>query len=766
MKHYLIHSEPDNLLHIKNDLLASGFELIDEMTDNNHTMLFNLDDDTYRDLHLNDNRVIEIIPFDEFNSSFYTLDNVEFDSVYSDYTTPNWGLAAHSRTTTPFNYNGNFTGEHSRPFNGEGVDIVIMDTGIKFHPEFEDQYGNNRIQKINWLDGYTGHLLFRDEYINDDRMDEYYDSDFRIGGHGTLSASTAAGLMHGWAPNAHIYDLKVKMGYRSEASNLPAYDMSFHILDALRVVKFWHQRKTNGRPTVINMSWAYRRAHNPFVETTFSGIYRQIPYEVEDNKDLVKYKARALHKNIANQRDPSLETLLTENFFNYTTNSHIDDLIDVGIHVVKSAGNDSLYYAEINDIDWDNRNSYGLFRNRFTGYNGICVGAIAPSTEKFSAEESYNSSGRAVTQHEEFDKAWYSNFGPGVDIWAAANANAAFTLSDYQDGSGWTAPWTWQGASVDPKYVNAPYGGTSQAGPQVAGMLAAMLSDPTNTNLTPGQAKQLIKDTSRQDRLQTTTWTEEQWQNLHYTQLDQRPWILQYPRGLNSTHNPQARFAFTPQTQIIDEVPDVPEYKVFYADHRFDNTDPTRQEYNPNPIVNPGTYPDYQLGVEGQTLGVTINTVNMGGKLIYYKFFSKNSQSRMVPVTTQRFSIENEGTIIVPDNGEIFHKIYFNFDFLADGINQLEGYPGLIGVNFDYVPVVHSWPPEGYYWHPVNEGEPLVDPEPEPPVDPEPEPPVDPEPVPPKIYLPIIDDPQAPEVFAHNATFSNFNMSGSFRITR
>lgn len=63
----------------------------------------------------------------------------------------NWGLRRLNETDDP--YTGNTVdGGYNYTIKGEGVDVVIMDSGIySTHPEFEDNEGNSRVQNINQL---------------------------------------------------------------------------------------------------------------------------------------------------------------------------------------------------------------------------------------------------------------------------------------------------------------------------------------------------------------------------------------------------------------------------------------------------------------------------------------------------------------------------------------------------------------------------------------------------------------------------------------
>ena len=128
--------------------------------------------------------------------------------------------------TNPYTSN-TVTGDFTYTLTGEGVDVVIMDSGIQAdHPEFQDANGNTRVQQIDWYaaSGLTGTMS----------TGHYTDYD----GHGTHCAGIAPGKTYGWAKNARIYAVKLAglEGTSDPNNGIP-------ITDAFDIIKEWHKRK-------------------------------------------------------------------------------------------------------------------------------------------------------------------------------------------------------------------------------------------------------------------------------------------------------------------------------------------------------------------------------------------------------------------------------------------------------------------------------------------------------------------------------------------
>ena len=350
--------------------------------------------------------------------------SANFYRGYQDNTQVNWGLRRCIEDTNIYAGAATVTGDYTHCLDGTGVDIVINDTGIQpDHEEFLDEDGNSRLKQIDWYleSGLPGTMP----------VEFYTDTD----GHGTHVAGIAAGKTYGWAKGAHVYSMKFDS--ISSSTGIGSSEM-------FDLIRLWHLNKTNGRPTVVNMSWGSN--WNITQGTITGGTYRgtawtwgtEITTEQEawDTYGVVPaYWTGPAHQIGAP---------------NIVYEVELDEMIDAGIHICIAAGNNGNLKVLADDVtDYENTITTG-------------IGALpyfkpgAPYSDR-----SFNVGNISNSQDGLLDKREYlSTNGPAVNIWAP--------------GTSITSSLNGSSTAIGTK------SGTSMASPQVAGVLALYLeSDPT-----------------------------------------------------------------------------------------------------------------------------------------------------------------------------------------------------------------------------------------------------------------------------------------------
>ena len=372
-----------------------------------------------------------------------------FDNTYI-----NWGLRRNPEATNVYGNSAVTTNSYNYALDGTGVDVVIQDSGIDpDHPDWNDANGVSRLQQIDW---YTASGLPGTQSVN-----HYRDRD----GHGSHCASIAAGLLFGSAKGAHIYSQKLE-GLEtlsgSDGTGIP-------ITDAFDCIRLWHNAKTNGRPTVVNMSWGYGATIT--VDPT-SGTYRGTPWT---------YGVDYTDRNTLWAATGVLPELFSNGLFTFfriparvvSVDAEIEDMITDGIHICIAAGN-NLHKADVTTgPDYDNEVVFsGQTRQYHRGSspfsdNAFMVGNIDSATQLDGANYK-DKTAQSTTR------------GPAVNIYAPGTNIAAATSREYDTGS-----YTTVGYPGDPTFPMMSISGTSMASPQVAGVCAKHLQ--SQPNLTPAQ---------------------------------------------------------------------------------------------------------------------------------------------------------------------------------------------------------------------------------------------------------------------------------------
>lgn len=373
----------------------------------------------------------------------------------------NWGMRRVNSATNP--YSGvNVTGDYNYTLDGTGVDVVIMDSGLQIdHPEFQDAAGVTRVQQINWA---TASGLSFTQSVN-----HYRDYD----GHGTHVAGTVAGKAYGWAKNSRIYSVKLQ-GLEGSGDS----GTGITVTNAFDCIKLWHAAKpidpVTGvkRPTVVNMSWGYRRFYNTVSSLTYRGVVKT-GTDIDTTAKrwafgLVPTSGGFAATYSMNVRVPSVDT-------------DLEELIDAGVHVCIAAGNGYHKIDVVGGADYSNFVATDLGTNEYHkgsspySVRAHMVGNIDSTVHAGGLEQ----------------KAVSSECGPGVSVYAPGTdiMSAMSTVNRF-------------GASTlnNPYPANAAFlinniTGTSMASPQVAGVLA--LWSQLNPSATPAQAVSFINATAK-----------------------------------------------------------------------------------------------------------------------------------------------------------------------------------------------------------------------------------------------------------------------------
>lgn len=365
----------------------------------------------------------------------------------------NWGLAAGTQSSTT--YANNYTYNNL----GDGVDCVAMDTGIVVgHPEFNDTSNSTtRINQINW-GGSQGGSFYTDP-----------------SGHGTHVMGIMAGRTCGWAGDAQIY---------SFTTNLDGYTHGYNA-SQMGYITTWHNAKSSDRPTVVNMSWGTTTYYPPNHPSYFVS-----PGSWDAS-------AKTYHMS----RSSTYDTI-------------IRNMVNAGIVVVTSAGNDNKRIYDTSESGWDNGYWYYFDSTNAMNYGTNEKIYASNDTSTYDPDTSprndiagsvgkvcyYQATNRGQspsnawiqegtsTRHDisvmahasNKAKSSYSNYGEPLTIWAPGN----YIMSSYIN----TGSAVQLGSTG---YYYNKLNGTSMASPQVAGVVATWMGkDPTTYGAVTTKANQ------------------------------------------------------------------------------------------------------------------------------------------------------------------------------------------------------------------------------------------------------------------------------------
>lgn len=394
----------------------------------------------------------------------------------------NWGIPACINSTNPF-LTTELSFTHNYPLAGNNVDVVIMDSGIlPGHPEWTSpKTGLTRLKQINWplLSGLSGTYTQSPSH--------YTDSD----GHGTHIAGIAVGRLYGWAKEANIYAMTI-------IDNVGAFGVSA----GFNMIRGWHNNKTTDNPTIVNMSWGYFKIY----ENITGGNYRGTPWTSTSAQPLYGM-VQTIYNRLTSPTRYYHPVRVS------SVDADIEDCIDDGIIFVAAAGN-AAHKIDVSGGD-DYNNSYtnsvdGIQYYHRGGTPAAHYGVVTVGSVKLAQPEG---------------KSFFSNSGPGTTVWAPGES----VMSAVPEGS---TKETAAGGSadhpLDSDYKITKLSGTSQASPQVTGVLACLLE--SRRNYTQTDVVAWLNETVSPGRLSDTGGSYTDLQSLQ----DSENYFLKQPFSSNT----------------------------------------------------------------------------------------------------------------------------------------------------------------------------------------------------------------------------------------
>ena len=337
--------------------------------------------------------------------------------------------------------------------SGKHVDVVIVDDPVSYDSRefYSPTTDETRFVQYQWFNELNSIVSSIDDdgailptgtitYATNANTPQY---------HGIHVTGTACGQHYGWAREANIYNMAVTDTWTS-GQYVPGL-LIFDYLRAFHLNKPINPETGHRNPTVTNHS--------------YGGVYF-MPNNNLQLSDVTLVIWRGTTYTIANPGPSGWTTAgLAADFglrfgvdtypsWSSAIAADVQDAVDDGIVIIGAAGNDNLLMAEVDDQDWNNRVAITgvgtIYYNRGAWPNSPDSGAINVG---------------ALSKQRDFRRSTYTQFGPGVDVFAPGdNILSSYGntgLNDSKYGAG--------------NYFY-PIQGTSMASPQVCGVAAILAS--------------------------------------------------------------------------------------------------------------------------------------------------------------------------------------------------------------------------------------------------------------------------------------------------
>ena len=360
--------------------------------------------------------------------------------------------------------------------NGKHVDVVIVDDPVSYDSAewLSPSTGTSRFVQYQWFNELNTAVTG----IDNAQTGGNYGGGFPSGNitygtnaatpqyHGNHVTGTVAGQFYGWANEANIYNIAVTDPWPSGQS-IPGL-LIFDFLRAFHLNKPLNPITGKRNPTITNHSYSYIKYMPNKGEETYRLDFSDI--------SAVSYRGATYTANTPGpsgwtQAGLELDFGIRFGLDVYPSSdtvgimADVQDAIEDGVVVVGSAGNDNLLIAkDEEDPDWNNYfDATGISRTYYNRGGAPNQPVRIESTNPTVYGDTDNVIVGALSDHQQFRRSTYTNFGPGVTLFSPGD----LILSSYGN-TGFN----------DTKYAAGnyyyPISGTSMASPQVTGIAACL----------------------------------------------------------------------------------------------------------------------------------------------------------------------------------------------------------------------------------------------------------------------------------------------------
>jgi hypothetical protein len=388
-----------------------------------------------------------------------------------------WGILRHIESTNRSGW-GNDAGSSSGrrvddtvtyTASGKNVDIIIVENyTCSDHAEY-----SSRLVDYNWGQHYntiTGGTNYT--YSNADARDNFSAEN----NHPTASASYAAGERFGLAKDANVYMFDAT--YERSKSGGNSTNRTFAYIREFHANKSINPATGRKNPTIVNLSLGSVNIYSGASVAHFQGV----TLDKGDGSTFLtdaELLARGVYKNTGKAwTDFTSNTDFQVN--SSAPNSDLVDAIAEGIIVVSAAGNNNAYNDVSGGDNWDNYMVDGAaYANKDYFFNGYY-----PFRDYYMRGDNYSFNGAinvgALSYKIDQSKSDFSNWGPGIDVYAAGEHVMGAMM---KDEIAYGNPYYGQESNTPKWDTMGVQNGTSYASPLIAGMLACLAEIyPTLTN--------------------------------------------------------------------------------------------------------------------------------------------------------------------------------------------------------------------------------------------------------------------------------------------